>query len=672
MIYIFEFVWYDGFTIYERGFVMKWHKNLLLFSSLMLLLGVLGVVLICFWDRIEIQTYLIGIFILLMLLVWACGSILLSFSRHSRGKTLSKILTVGNAVAFGLLLLFSCFCALAANHPANSAFSVTTDLFKGKNVMVVVPHQDDDINLMGSLIGQYIQGGSEVTVVFSTNGDGDLANADIRAAEVVSVLAAFGVPQENIYYLGFGDLWQPQTFEGKEIRHIYNSPDPDAVWTSLFGATATYGTQSIPCYLELPYTRNNYLHSFEAIIREKLPDTIFAVDFDAHLDHKATDLFFEEALCNVLKSQPDYHPTVYKGFCYGTAWKAEKDFYKDLNLLSTKKPDDYTWNTSAFGYAWENRLRFPESTVNLNAMLLNNSVYHAFNGYGSQFPYIRAEAVLNGDKVFWERRTDSLLYNAEISEGGEIISQLNDFKLKDFTDLAAAPDTGCGVALLSGKTVRVNIADTVTASCLYLYDNPSLADNILEGHITFSDGTELPFGALNKDGSATILSFPEKQLDWFEIVMTDSEGDSSGLSEIELYRHAPIRQEEDTYLMAVDADDNFVYDHKLSGGDTAALELYRFPLAQQLRAEDVSLQFESDHAHNSYRWDGDTLLVTCAPGSTCSITVSDGSSATTFTVSNPTALTRAYLNTLRSIEKVTVEIRYLVFGLHQIYYRIVE
>ena len=114
-----------------------------------------------------------------------------------------------------------------------------------------------------------------------------------------------------------------------------------------------------------------------------------------------------------------------------------------------------------------------------------------------------AEAVLNGDKVFWERRTDSLLYDADISVAGEACALLNDFKLKDFTDIAAAPDTGSGIALLTGKTARVDLGTAVTASRIYLYDNPSQTDNILSGSITFDDGSELAFGPLNEDGSAT-------------------------------------------------------------------------------------------------------------------------------------------------------------------------
>lgn len=646
---------------------MKKHKNLSLLFSLMLFLGALVVLLVFYWDRGPRQNRIADILLLFLPIAIACSC---SFLILRKSKILAKLLIAANALSFCMLLGFGCFYVLATNHTYSGHFSIETTLFDNRNILVVVPHQDDDVNLMGGLIEQYTRGNSEVSVVFTTNGDGDLANADIRAAEAVEALSAMGVNKENIYYLGYGDMWSPQMIDGAEIRHIYNSPDPNVLWTSAYGANVTYGTQSIPCYLDLPYTRNNYLFSMESIILEVMPDTIFAVDFDSHLEHKATDLFFEEALCNILKNNPDYHPTVYKGFCYGTAWKAEDDFYDTINPISTKKPDSWTWSTSSFGYTWENRLRFPESIANLNPLLLNNAVYHAFNDYGSQFAYIRAQAVLNGDKVFWERRTDSLLYDAVISVAGEPVSLLNDFKLKDFTNIFISPETASGSISLINRAIKVQLADKVAAGCIYLYDNPSEIHNIQEGYITFSDGTRIEFGPLNQNGSATVISFPDKQIEWFEIVPTKTEGDFAGLSEIELYHQVFDYQEEDFYLMAVDSSDNLVYDHIIAEGDTVSLQLYRFPYAEPLSQDDISITFESYMQNCSYHWDNNILTVNCEEGSQCVITISDGVAVTTFTVSNPSALMCTYLTALRSIEKATVEIRYLIFGLYQVLDRI--
>ena len=667
-LYFLGFLWYDyRYSIFRlcgaylqklkstKGINMKKYKNNLFLSSLIALLGVLAILLVFLFDLGENQIHTLVIIVRFLLPVWVCGNIFLFIRRDKQRRIISRVLIAGNIVSLCVLLLFCGIFLLAANRGYTGSFSLSSSLFENKNVMVIVPHQDDDINLVGGLIEQYTQGNSEVTVVFTTNGD-KFGNTDTRAEEAVSVLTTLGVKKANIYYLGFGDQWQPQAYDGQEIPHIYNSVDPDAVWTSAFGATATYGTPSIPCYRELPYTRNSFLHSLEELILEIKPDTIFATDFDDHIDHKATDLLFEEALCNILKDSTGYHPTVYKGFCYGTAWKAVFDHLESLNLLSTKKPDDSTWNAASFGYTWEDRVRFPMSSSNLSIAILNNSVYKSLIAYSSQEAFTQIGAVLNGDKVFWERRTDSLLYGADILVDGEAVSLLNDFKLKDFTDISISPETASGTAYLDGKTVRVNMEHAVSANCIYLYDNPSGTDNILEGYLAFSDGSRTEFGALNSNGSATVISFPEKQVQWFEIVPTKTEGEYAGLSEIEMYRDVSELQK-DTYLMAVDSSDNFVYDYIIPQGDTAAFQLYSFPHAVQLSPEDVTLQFESDSEGNSFRWDNGTLTVSCETGSSCTVTVSAADISTTFTVSNPSALTRAYLTALQHVGKTPIDLR---------------
>ena len=639
---------------------MKKYKNPLLFSLLVLLLTVLLPILIFFMDIGLNSILFIALICLFILIIWFLGMVSLLCGKDKINKIASKLLVIGNAVSCLILLSFGGLYILTATYPYTGDFSIETPLFDNKNVMIIVPHQDDDINLVGGLIEQYTQGNSDVTIVFTTNGD-YLGKSDLRAAEALAALTSLGVKKESIYYLGFGDQWLAQNDGEKETTHIYNSPDPDSVWTSHYGATATYGTQSIDCYLELPYTRNHYLHSLQSIIQEKMPDTIFVTDFDSHADHRAAGLFFDEAICNILTRNPDYHPTVYSGFCYGTAWEATEDFYDGWNLLSTKKPANSTWDKSSYGYTWEDRIRFPLSRSNLNPILLNNSVYQSLNTYASQEAYTKAVSVLNGDKVFWERRTDSLLYDAEIFVDGEKTLLLNDFKLKDFNNISGSLGINVGFEYLKNKTVSIKLANTVTANCIYLYDNPSEYENVLEGYISFSDGSTITFSNLAKNGSATKISFPEKTIEWLEIVATKAEGNYAGLSEIELYYDVQDLQEDtNTYIMAVDNQDNFVYDYIVGPQGTAEFRLWAFPQAEALSQNDISLRFESEGGDASYCWDHDTLVVRCAKDSKCSITISTDTTSTTFTVSNPSHVTRAYLMLLRHTEQTVFRIKSLL------------
>lgn len=362
-------------------------------------------------------------------------------------------------------------------------------------------------------------------------------------------------------------------------------------------------------------------------------------------------------MCNILTQYPQYHPTVYKGFGYCTAWLAGADYFSSDNLLSTKKPDAKTWTASAFGYAWEDRVRFPMSSTNLNWIFSNNSVYDSMNQYESQDAWWQADQVLNGDKVFWERRTDSLLYDAEIFIGDEKTDLLNDFKLKDFQTLAGDYCENTGVAILEGENVTVQFKDTVTINNICLYDSTDLNATISEGHILFSDGSRVDFSELNADGSVTKLTFPEKQIDWMEIAVTAHSGEGSGLIEIEaFYDGSSAAATGDSVLMAVDSEDNFIYDYMLHGSDTVSLKIGRFPAGVSLGEADITLDFSPSDQGASYHWENDTLTIRCAKGSNCTVTVSDGSTSTTFSVSNPSAAVYAYLQTLRACEQILLNI----------------
>lgn len=646
---------------------MKKFKPFLSFTLLIGCLEILALILVAapgFWNG---SAYYSNRATALLGLVWICGMAFLCIKKGKLNKVFSRLLRVCTITASAAVLACAIIFLWTLYHPYRGSFSTTTSLFDGKNVMVIVPHQDDEINIAGGLIEQYVDGGSQITVVFTTIGD-YVTDPNIRAAEVVQVLTTLGVKQENIHYLGFGDHWTPQIIDGTEVGHIYNSPDPDLLWTSYHDKTATYDTESIPSYQATPYTRSNYLNSLQSLIHEKMPDTIFAIDYDSHTDHRATSLFFEEALGNILALEPNYHPTVYKSFAYGTAWTAVDDFYDSINLLSTVHPKERTWTYAAYGFRWEQRERFPLSQTNLNWVLMNNSVYRSLSQYRSQFAFAYSPLVLNGDKVFWERRTDSLLYGAEVYADGEKTDLLTDFKIKDFHAIAPYESTGDSFVALQSERASIRLEHDTSINSIRLYDNPDPDANILAGYIEFSNGSRLEFSELEKDGSGTILTFPEKQVSWMEIVVTEAEGETAGLSEVEAFYDVPASQADtDTFLMAVDPDDNFVYDYILHGTNSVELTIGRFPSAAPLTESDIALTCEASGNGASCRWEGDTLVVTCEEGETCVITVSDGVTSTTFSVSNPTGLEYGCLQLLRFTDRTCLNLRNLAYIYYQVF-----
>ena len=73
-----------------------------------------------------------------------------------------------------------------------------------KTVLVVVPHEDDEINVAGTTIYRSRQAGERVICVFVTNGDW-LCPAKVRMKEAIASLKELGVPSEDVLFLGYPD-----------------------------------------------------------------------------------------------------------------------------------------------------------------------------------------------------------------------------------------------------------------------------------------------------------------------------------------------------------------------------------------------------------------------------------------------------------------------------------
>ena len=144
-----------------------------------------------------------------------------------------------------------------------SSFSYK-QFFHGNSVMIIVPHEDDEINMAGATIWGALQEGLEVRVVFLTNGDYEYP-FDVRRNEVYQMAKEIGLAKENIIFLGFGD------FIGHEI--IY---DKSTVITSHANHNQTYGADftSLVMSKPKPYSWNGIVESLIDVILYFKPDTI--------------------------------------------------------------------------------------------------------------------------------------------------------------------------------------------------------------------------------------------------------------------------------------------------------------------------------------------------------------------------------------------------------------
>ena len=168
--------------------------------------------------------------------------------------------------------------------------------------------------------------------------------------------------------------------------------------------------------------------SLKKIISELQANIIFCADYDSQADYKNLSADFDEVLGKILREDKNYRPEVYKKFACATALNSPPDFYS-ANLISTVHPklevtDDYKFDLiDRANYAWSNRVRFPVPEICQKTLLKDNPVAKAIQSYKNNFNAIR---ILNGDEVFFERRTDNQALTAKISA-----EKICDFKILD-------------------------------------------------------------------------------------------------------------------------------------------------------------------------------------------------------------------------------------------------
>ena len=573
-----------------------------------------------------------------------------------------------------LLLAFLCVYGAVVYGVHNARYQMhdlDRNVFKGKRILVMIPHQDDEINLFGGLY-EIFGKESEIYVMFSTNGD-KKASAETRFMEAVNALGQMGVDREHMIFLGYGD-----SCFGENGLHMYNLPG-DEVFTSLPGYTRTYGTYGFAPYRDSAYTRNNMKNDIKALLLDLRPEAVFCLDYDSHHDHRALSLLFEEAMGEILgQEQNDYVPAVFKGFAYSTAYWGADDFYAD-NILSTVPwSEHYPYPGNAFTdhngehviymgenniYRWNDRIRFPVAENNLSRTLRASNLYQAMHAHESQdFLYQafeRIPRIINGDKVFWIRPATGLLYGAEVSVSSGDGSVLKDFKLIDSLDIydktrAPFENLWAPEETDSDKTAAFAFGEEKTVDAICLYDNPSLTDNITRIRILFSDGSEMECGPLDMNGSGTWVQFDEKKIAGFTVQILAAEGETPGLSEVEAYHKFDPAAAVPEMIKLEDANGDFVYDYWLPEGE-ATFSVYH---SREAFGADIPREYTLTAAGGKCavekKKDARTFRVSCKKGQSAELALyAEGKDEPVdrVTVRNPYGIERWWVRLLTEAEK---------------------
>lgn len=497
--------------------------------------------------------------------------------------------------------------------------------FADKKVMIIVPHQDDEVLLCGGVIENYINYGSEVYIVFVTAGDYYDA-AERRMKEAISVADCFGIKEENVIFLGYGDDW-------KADYHIYNAYENELM-VSYNGNTKTFGLKEHPAFSEgHDYTRKNLKSDLKAAVKKCNPDVIYCTDYDKHVDHRAVSLFFDEVMGEILKQDKDYKPQVYKGFSYSCCLNSFGD-YSLINNASTRNPYETVNMKENNIYNWNERVRVPVAYSAVSGEIENTSCFRAFSLYTSQELNPNLYAVVNSDHVYWERNVKSLVYCAKVEASSGDCCCLNDFKLYDsenIRDLTTPPSGGVWVPDSADrlKTVTFTLTEPADISSLILYDNPSSEDNVVKVDIRFNNKEDERYSDIFITGAVTKIPVHIKNVESFSVTVRDSEGDFAGFTEIEALPENTCSSA--GLIKTVSDTGDFVYDYCFLNDEKKMFSLYVYN-QPQLSSENYEIVSENKKIKAEIK--NDKIEIDCPENRSGKITIKskDGKYSDTFWV----------------------------------------
>ena len=428
----------------------------------------------------------------------------------------------------------------------------------GEKILVVAPHEDDEMLAFGGIMRQALIYGDELRVVVVSNGDaeGGAEKGKTRIAETTNALLKIGVPREAVIFLGYGDTgWAVSGLHTSFMGKLYQSTDPEKIYSSHVGSS-TYGNPAIgkddyhfTVYGEHgAYNRATLLGDLQRLINEYRPDRIYTTSiYDYHWGHKATGLFTNEAVVNIKRGDPSYSPILGSSIIHAMLTNGSQDNNwpkvitdPDATLESFTPPGDLHANSPL---EWSDRITVPAPVGMDQAPLSGNLKYQALQLYqsqlGSTFEKNFLASYVKSDEFYWEKDYSNIALCASVTVSSENTGtgQTGEKAIDGVTDgNPRFPDkewvtAGEG----SGAWIQLNWEKEHEIDRIALYDRPNSVEWVQGLDLTFSDGTTLAVGALPNNGKAKIVSFPSKRVTWVRATINKCQGMNIGLAEFEVY-----------------------------------------------------------------------------------------------------------------------------------------
>ncbi len=403
-----------------------------------------------------------------------------------------------------------------------------------KKALIIVPHGDDEVNLVGTIMEQMVSAGVCVKALFVTNGDYDPKVTEHRMKETIRVTRKMKF--NDIYFLGYGD--NP---DGR--NHIFSSENE--LCKSMAGHTCTYGVKGTSDYRYLisgfhsEYRLNCLKEDMQACIERERANLIFCVDYDSHPDHRMTSLIFDQVIHDIVENS-DYRPIVLKKFAYAGTWHGKEDYFS--SPMQPTILEDYEY----FPYAKQQELRIKVDQGVYPALFWNSEVYKWCRIYRSQKAASHFFSIVNADTVFFYRDTDNLALGATITGSSGETKYLNDFKLYD-------TDTICGKTKINGENIRkytwipapqdmtkefkIYVSCPVSVEMLVFYQSHDKDSKIKRIKIEMDNNFVQEYELEDSLCSTVILEKKQNNVQQIRISVMESYGKLAGFREVEIFDH---------------------------------------------------------------------------------------------------------------------------------------
>lgn len=277
------------------------------------------------------------------------------------------------------------------------------------HILVLVPHQDDEILMTAGVIRKAIEQGVSVNVVIATNGDyecSDYSKGRIRLKESLTGLNRLGLASDAVTFLGYPDTGMPE--EESFLGRLYQEQDEEKLYPSSC-SDHTYGLEdkadfhTIRFGIPAKYNRKNFKEDLKDVIKQIKPEHIFTTsDADTHGDHQGLYLFLMEVV-RELQQEEGYQPEVYSAIVHSMAGD-------DNWPLRSKKVEAYTCPPDfekTCTYRWEDRLSFevPDSMQSENHQ--ENVKYQALSVYETALEPNAVDflySFIKKEELFWKAK----------------------------------------------------------------------------------------------------------------------------------------------------------------------------------------------------------------------------------------------------------------------------